>query len=173
MSELSGYWRHIEACNPATTEEFIPWSIEKKTVGWVRPWLADRLQREPDVFLARGNGLEMCPSLETFEERSDALAGITEKLVQEVKINPLMGERYPVTPDAREDALAVIDRSAGAYFGIRSFGQHLNAYVRHGDDLLMWVGRRARDRLVFPGYLDNMVAGGLPGDVSMAVNLLK
>ena len=37
----------------------------------------------------------------------------------------------------------------------------------------MWLGRRARDRLIYPGCLDNMVAGGLPWQISLEENLLK
>lgn len=173
MADLSGYWRHIDACNPSVDEVFIPWSIAHRVVGWVRPELANRLQQEPECFVVQGAGLHMNPVLSTFEERSAALARIASRLAAEKLITPLMGESYPVTPGGREEALAVMDRAAGAFFGIRAFGQHLNAYVRQGDELLMWIGRRARDRLVFPGYLDNMVAGGLPSDVSLGENLVK
>jgi isopentenyldiphosphate isomerase len=37
----------------------------------------------------------------------------------------------------------------------------------------MWLGRRARDRLLFPGALDNMVAGGLPQHIGLRDNLVK
>ncbi|MCB1727966.1 MAG: NUDIX domain-containing protein, partial [Gammaproteobacteria bacterium] len=62
---------------------------------------------------------------------------------------------------------------AAAYFGVRSFGQHLNGFVRRPDGIHMWIGRRARDRLLFPGALDNMVAGGLPHALGLDENLVK
>ena len=173
MADLTGYWRHINACNPTVDEHFVPWSISGRVVGWVRPWLADRLRQERGCFVASASGLAMHPALNGFGERSEALAGIASRLADEGLITPLMGELYPVTPGGRTEALAAIDRAAGAFFGIRAFGQHLNAYVRRGNELLMWVGRRARDRLVFPGHLDNMVAGGLPSDISLQENLVK
>jgi 8-oxo-dGTP pyrophosphatase MutT (NUDIX family) len=59
------------------------------------------------------------------------------------------------------------------FLGIRSFGQHLNGFVRRDDGIHMWLGRRANDRLLFPGALDNMVAGGLPHDLPLDQNLAK
>ena len=84
-----------------------------------------------------------------------------------------MGEPYAVTAGGRDQAVCVIDRVAASAFGVRSFGQHLNGYVRRQGDTLMWIGRRAGDRRLFPGALDNMVAGGLPYGVSLHDNLLK
>jgi 8-oxo-dGTP pyrophosphatase MutT (NUDIX family) len=37
----------------------------------------------------------------------------------------------------------------------------------------MWVGRRSADRRLYPGRLDNLVAGGLPHGVSLVENLRK
>ena len=37
----------------------------------------------------------------------------------------------------------------------------------------MWIGRRADDRLVEPGKLDQIVAGGQPAGLSLAENLRK
>ena len=173
MNDLSGYQRHIDACNPVVEETFVPWSVAGKVVGWLRPALAERIQQDEDLFEEQDGGLSMCASLNTFEARSDALHRLAQRLAEEGNIGPLMGELYPVTPDARAEAVCAIDRSAGAYFGIRAFGQHLNAYVRRGSEIWMWIGRRAMDRLVFPGHLDNMVAGGLPYQASLQENLLK
>ena len=73
-----------------------------------------------------------------------------------------LGEAYPVTRGRREDAIFLVDRGAASWFGFRAFGQHLNGYVRRGEELFMWVGKRAGDRRIFPGRLDQLVAGGLP-----------
>lgn len=172
MSE-NGYLRHIRACNPPITERFIPWHIGDQVVGWVRPWLADQLRKRPDEFQQRDGYLLLAPDLEDFSSRSEALARVAAWLAERELITPLMGEPYPVTPGGRDAALCVMDRAAGAWFGIRAFGQHLNGYVRTDEGLQMWLGRRARDRLIFPGRLDNMVAGGLPWGVSLEQNLAK
>ncbi len=84
-----------------------------------------------------------------------------------------MNEPYPLTAGERDEAIAEIDRVAASHFGLRSFGQHLNGYVNYNGRLLLWVGKRAHDRAIFPGAWDNMVAGGLPQGISLEENLIK
>lgn len=166
------YLRHIHACNLPVEEVFLPWRGHGQVLGWVRPDFADHLRDYPRVF-SFTDGIELNPALQGFDRLSGALAEVAEGLARDGVVPPLLNEPYPVTPGGRNDAIAVIDRVCAAYLGLRSFGQHLNGYVRKGADILMWIGRRARDRLIFPGCLDNMVAGGLPYGVSMHENLLK
>ncbi len=168
-----GYLRHIHSCNPPITERFIPWFIDRQVVGWLRPRLVEKLDECPNVFKVEQDRVTMSAQLDGFDERSAALAEVVEWLAQQELITPPMGESYPVTPGGREAAVCIMDRSAAAYFGVRAFGQHLNGYVRKKDELYMWLGRRAKDRLIFPGALDNMVAGGLPWNVSLEENLRK
>jgi 8-oxo-dGTP pyrophosphatase MutT (NUDIX family) len=169
----AGYYRHIAACNPPLAETFLPWRIDDQLVGWVRPSFTARLQQYPDVFRCLPESLELVPDLADFDTRSAALLRVAHDLAACEVIPPVMDEPYAVTPAGREAALCVVDRAAAAYFGVRSFGQHLNGFVRTPGGIEMWIGRRARDRLLFPGALDNMVAGGLPHALSLGENLLK
>jgi len=168
-----GYLRHVHKCNPVVTERFIPWLIGNQVVGWLRPWLVEKLKERPDVFRVADDQVQLVEQLDNFDDRSNALAEVVDQLAKAQLITPPMGESYPVTPTGRKEACCIMDRAAAAYFGVRAFGQHLNGYVRKSDGLYMWLGRRARDRLIFPGALDNMVAGGLPWDVSLEDNLSK
>ena len=67
----------------------------------------------------------------------------------------------------------LLDRACAPHFGVRAFGQHLNGFVRDGERLKMWIGRRAADRRTYPLHLDNLVAGGLPWGMTLADNLRK
>ena len=62
-------------------------------------------------------------------------------------------------------------------FGIVAIGVHVNGYVRTGDGPKdgpsMWIGRRADDRLVAPGQLDNLVGGGHGLGLGLHDTLLK
>jgi len=166
------FLRHIDACNQKVEETFIPWRGMGQVLGWVRPATAERLRDYPRTFVFDG-GIRLDPNLQGAAQISAALAEVAEGLARDQVIPPLIDEPYPVTPGGREAAIAVVDRAAAACLGLRSFGQHLNGYVRDADQLFMWIGRRARDRRVFPGALDNMVAGGLPHGVSLQENLIK
>jgi 8-oxo-dGTP pyrophosphatase MutT (NUDIX family) len=173
MGNETGYLRHLHACNPPVKEPFLPWIIEGRVVGWVRPGLAAELAAFSEVFRVSADRVELQPSLDDFESRSEALARVGEQLAELGVVTPPMGELYPVTPGAREEALCIMDRAVAAWFGVRTFGQHLNGFVRREDGLAMWIGRRARDRLVFPGRLDQLVAGGLPWGIGLWENLEK
>ncbi len=166
------YLRHIHACNLPVEETFLPWRGQGHVLGWVRPAFAEHLRDYPQAFCFE-DGISLDPALQGFQRISAVLAEVAAGLARDGHIAPLIDEPYPVTPGGRDEAIAVIDRAAAAFFGLRSFGQHLNGYVRDGGNIHMWIGRRARDRLIFPGKLDNMVAGGLPYGVSMAENLVK
>lgn len=177
-SLADGFFRHIAACNPPVEEPFWPWWVDGRAVGWLRPVFAERLTRFPEVFEVDGDSgwqgsVTLSPVLTDFEARSEALRDVVRRLSTDGITPPFMDEPYAVTPAGRESAVCVIDRAAAAFFGLRSFGQHLNGFVRRDDGLHMWIGRRARDRLLFPGALDNMVAGGLPFDRGLEENLVK
>jgi len=167
------YLDRIEACNRCDPENFLPFRAAGSTVGWMRPDFADHLDRFPDVFDRSGGEVLLQRALWTFEAASEALDRVVAVLVEEGVIPRHHGERYPVTPSNRERALCTLDRAAAPHFGVRAFGQHLNGYVRHRGELLVWVARRARDKWSFPGRLDQMVAGGLPYELTLAENLVK
>jgi isopentenyldiphosphate isomerase len=169
----NGYYRHIAACNPPIDEDFLPWRIGGDIVGWVRATMAPQLTAFPDVFLRHKEAFDLHPGLSDFESRTRALGEVVASWAEQGLVPPIMAEPYAVTARGRQDALCTVDRVAAAFLGIRSFGQHLNGFIRRADGIHMWIGRRARDRLLFPGALDNMVAGGLPHSLGLEENLLK
>jgi 8-oxo-dGTP pyrophosphatase MutT (NUDIX family) len=173
MKDTTGYLRHVEACNTRITEPFWPWSIDGQVVGWLRPAAAAALATPAGLFVGGAERLALHPNFADFAARSAALAEAVSSLAARGLIPVPLGEPYPVTAGGRGDALCTVDRAAAAFLGVRSFGQHLNGFVRRDDGIHMWIGRRARDRLLFPGALDNMVAGGLPHDLALEQNLLK
>jgi len=167
------YFERIQACNHWNPEGFRPLYCEGSVAGWLRPGFIDVLARWPEVFEIRETEGRLHPSLDDFESRNGAVAGVLEGLREQGILKYLMGEQYPATPTTREAALFLLDRAAAAYFGIRAFGQHINGYVNTPDGLKMWIGRRSSDRRNFPDRLDNLAAGGLPHDLGLTENLIK
>lgn len=163
----------IRALNNHRPGEFVPWFVGGRRVGRLRPEFAAVLLRHRGAFVARDVGVALDPALADFDSRSAALADAVAALVVEGRVPHVHGEPYPVTAGGREEALCVLDRAAAAHFGVRAFGQHLNGYVRRDGGLHLWIGRRAADRLQWPGRLDNLVAGGLPHGITLADNLAK
>jgi len=168
-----GFLRHIHACNNHSSAGFLPFLIGDLRVGQVRQDFALMLEQWPDLFRLTDAALSLSPALQTFEARTQAMAGILPQLVEQGVITHLHGEQYAVTPTTPEKGVMLIDRAAAPYFGVRAFGQHINGWVREGGELKLWVARRAADRRNYPGRLDNLVAGGLPHGISRDDNLIK
>ena len=168
-----GLMRHVEALNSWNPHNFRGFFHAGVRVGYLKAAMWQALEQWPGTFLIEPSGVHLNPALDSFEARTRALSEVTQTLVSQGVITHAHGERYPVTSAGRETAIATIDRAAAPYFGLRAYGQHLNGFVRSREGLKLWIARRAQDRRVYPGKLDNMVAGGLPHDLSLAENLRK
>ncbi len=173
MQEAEGYLRHIRDCNHWNPENFRPLYIEDRRVGRLKPKMVKALSQWPNLFSVSENRVNFTSVISGMDDRTQALDEIVNALVEQGVISHSHGERYPVTASGREDAFATIDRTAAPYFGLRAYGQHLNGYVRSGEGIKLWIARRASDRKIYPGKLDNMVAGGLPQSLGLAENLQK
>ena len=169
----AGLLRHLHDLNSWRRDHFTPFCFQDGRYGWLKPGMVDALAQWPDYFTHEADRVVLSPQLDSFEARSQALSLVTGSLVSQGVISHAHGERYPVTSSGRDTAIATIDRTAAPYFGLRAYGQHLNGFVRSPGGIRLWIARRAADRRVFPNKLDNMVAGGLPHDLSLAENLRK
>ncbi len=167
------YLDRIRACNNADLNGFIPLQAVGRGVGWIRRGFAEQLAAWPEVFRVSEQAVVLNPSLDDFSDCTQAVAEVTDALVEKGVIDRRHGEMYPVTPGTRDEAVFLLDRASAPYFGIRAFGQHMNGFVRDGGDLKMWVARRSRDKTNFPYKLDNTVAGGLPHGIGLQENLVK
>jgi len=168
------FQRHIENCNRHDPAGFVPFHLAGRVIGRVRPVLAATLAEWDGAFRLHDGGLEMDPAIVDFDERSAAFDRVGPRLVEAGSIRKLRGERYAVLERWGTPPLASIDRGMVTPFGIRAFGLHVNGFTRDAEgSISIWVARRARDRAVEPGKFDNMVAGGQPFGLTVAMNLLK
>lgn len=167
------YLDRIRECNGYDPAEFMPFRVGGEVLGAVRPGFAAALDDLRADFAVRADGLHWVGAPAGFEARTESMQALCAELEQRGLVGPRHGERYPVTAGRRESARFLIDRACAPYFGVRAFGQHLNGCVRRDGGLWMWVARRAADRRVYPNRLDNMVAGGLPWELTLEANLHK
>lgn len=104
----------------------------------------------------------------------EALDRIASRLAAEGFIPSPTGERYRVLDIASGGVVGTVDRSAAIWFGMRTEGVHLNAFVTRADgSLSIWLARRAMTHRQFPGQLDNLVAGGLAAGYSWQAALVE
>ena len=168
-----GLLRHLRVLNRWNPDHFTGFYFRGQRYGYLKAPICAALKQWPDYFHVGPDRVELDSRLDSFAARSEVFAEVTGGLVERGILSHAHGERYPVTSSGRETAIATIDRAAAPYFGLRAYGQHLNGFVRSSDGIKLWIARRSADRRVYPNKLDNMVAGGLPHDLSLAENLCK
>ena len=167
------YLRHIHKCNFYRADRFLPFIVAGLQVGEVTYAFADQLANISDTFRRDTDALYWNPPANNFETRNQVMAELAETLLAARLLHYRHDELYPVTTGLREQPLFLMDRALVPYFGVRAFGQHMNGYIRRNGEIYMWIARRSLHKRNEPGKLDNMVAGGLPWDLTLEENLAK
>ena len=150
-----------------------PFVVAGQRVGMVGAGFAERLRRFGAPFVVESDRVVLDEALADFERRSRAVAAALPGIAGEGGIKGWRGELYPVAGGFTAPPLLAMERAAIPRFGVRAYGVHLNGFVGEGENIRMWIGRRAADRPSFPGKLDNMVAGGQPIGIGLKENLIK
>jgi hypothetical protein len=159
-----GFERHVRACNNAVLPgERIPFHAGVASVGWVTPSVAEALRDFPAIRRTAARVTLSDPA---------ALPGIA-RVLAERGVCRWRGEMFDVRERPDQPAVTQIDRGAIPAFGIRATGIHVNGLVHRADGLHVWVARRAMDKLLDPGKLDHIVAGGVPAGLGPQETLFK
>lgn len=167
---------HIHACNAHDPSRFLPLLVAGQRAGWVRRDHARWLEDWPEVFVVGEDSVWLSPELATPEDRSRAVASVCAALVERHGTPQPKGEAYRVSTGWGTPVLMQVDRAVVSLFGVRAYGVHVNGIVDGGDEPApsrLWIARRAADRQVAPGKLDNMIAGGQPAGLGLMDNLVK
>ncbi|MGK9170987.1 DUF4743 domain-containing protein [Inquilinus limosus] len=163
----------IRTCTTHDPARLRPWRIGDTIAGWVTPPMAALFDRRPGPLRPEGRGWRLDDRLAGPEARTQALEEVTDRLIEAGLVRKRRDEPYPVLAEWGAPLLATVDRSAAVALGIKSFGVHLNGLVDAADGPLLWIARRAADRALAPGKLDNIVAGGQPAGLSLTENVVK
>ncbi|MBV8913979.1 MAG: NUDIX domain-containing protein [Acetobacteraceae bacterium] len=162
MSRVQTLLRHIRACNNAALPGGrLPFRVAGQKVGWVQPGLAERLASLGARRM--GDGLDVQPPQLQPLARALADAGVLRWRAEPFDVR--------VAPDG--PVLGQVDRGALPKLGIGAMGVHLNGLVESGGETRLWVARRAANKLLDPGKLDHLVAGGVPAGYDPMQTLLK
>ena len=164
---------HIRHANNWNRGDFRPFAVAGHLVGHIRQDRIERLRAFPDTFVIGPDHIALAPGLEDFASRSAAMEEVLEVLRGEGEFPGWRGEYYPIMPEWGDAPLMQVERATCPWLGVRSWGVHINGFVRRGDGLHMWTARRARDKPSYPGMLDNMVAGGQPIGLGLMENIVK
>ncbi|MEC9264671.1 MAG: DUF4743 domain-containing protein [Pseudomonadota bacterium] len=167
------YLDRLAACNNADMARYKPLYGRGARIGWVHEENLDLLSRFPDVFSVADRRVDLSLTLYDYDTATAALDGALRQLAADGHIRAWRGERYAVAARFGAEPLMGIERAACALLGIRSWGIHVNGFVRREDGLHLWIAERAHDKPTYPGQLDNTVAGGQPEGMGLFDNLVK
>ena len=115
----------------------------------------------------------MVPDLVGSDARTRAVEKVLRRLAARGVIRGWRDEPYCVAAAPEQPALFLMERAGIPKFGIWATGVHVNGFVREGDELSMWIGRRSPDKYTAPNKLDQIVAGGRPAHLTIRQTLEK
>ncbi len=170
------YLDKVNLCNRWRPKRFAPFTVAGTQVGWItheRVRALKDLKGLGKVLVAAKGGLTLHPKLKTPKARTQALKDIAGQLRKTGHFPGLRKELYAVKNRWSEAEHFRLDRGLVPAFGVRAYGVHVNGFVKKKDGLHLWIGTRATDRMIEPGKLDNMVAGGQPAGLSLSENVIK
>lgn len=152
--------------------------VDGVQVGWVPPLVASQLEQHTEVFrVSPGAAVSLCPRLDSYERRSEAVDAVLQTLRSRASFSCLRGwrdEKYSVMARYCDPPLMWMERAATSLFGVKRYGVHINAYtLSSSGELCMWLARRSATKQTYPGLLDNMAAGGLAAGVGVKHTAVK
>ena len=164
---------HIKRCNQFNPQDALPFWVKHRPIGWIKPTHVAALYPFSDYFLFSDSHVELQPLLSTYDQRTTAMATVVAHLREQGRLSSWRGELYDIAPAYGETPLFALERGATAFFGIPSYGTHLNGFTYRNGQLFIWVARRSSKLVVAPGQLDNIAAGGLPKGMTPLQNIIK
>jgi hypothetical protein len=163
---------HIRSCNNFDPSRVVPLTVGEARIGLLRRDNAEALRRFSDVFAVAEHRVELVARGDVGAV-SGAVDAVVDALVEEGRVPKWRNETFDAAPRWGAPPVFRVDRGAVPFFGTRAYGVHLNGYVRRGETVCLWVGRRSPRKQVAPNKLDNLVAGGIGNGHGVSETLLK
>lgn len=110
----------------------------------------------------------------SIEDRSFALTGLSSALKKAGLVNNWRDELFSIYLDVdRTQEIFQLERGVVPLLALQAHGVHLNGYTIIDGEPHVWIAQRSADRVIAPLKYDQLVAGGLPADLSLKDNLYK
>lgn len=158
IGPMDSLLRHIRACNNADLPGLrVEVLVAGEQVGWMLPELAEQAVAWGAARVATG-----------ILVRPEQLQDLARALADRGAF-PWRAEPFDVRARPEGEVLGQLDRGALPAFGVQATGVHVNGLA--GDRL--WVARRASHKLLDPGKLDHLAAGGVAAGHSPRQTVIK
>ena len=165
----------LESTWRTDTAGFVPFTVEARTIGWIRSGIVTRLREFSRTFTVDARGVALHEALQTQAERSAAMAEVIRALADSGVVTGWRDELYGVPGDDGDLSrpLFTIERAAARVFGVTTHAVHVNGIAATPGGPAVWIARRSATKSIDPGMLDNMIGGGLAHGLSIRQTLVK
>lgn len=153
---LLGCIRHFSAFERS---RFRPFLCAGQRIGWVTHEFTALLAADPEIFEVGPDSVCLAARLDDVETRSQAVNQTVWRQRDLPWFRRWNDEYAGVSAGRRDAPLLHLARCATVPFGVRTYGAHVNGYVREGSGLRLWVARRASGEPDFGEQLDTLVGG--------------
>ncbi|PIW29889.1 MAG: DUF4743 domain-containing protein [Rhodospirillales bacterium CG15_BIG_FIL_POST_REV_8_21_14_020_66_15] len=167
------YLDRIRALQAWDAAAYRPFTAGGRQVGLIHRDFAPHLADFAGTLRVTEDAVALDPALTEPASRTAAMAEVLSDLRGRGLIRGWRDEPYAVRERWGAPVLFRMERAAVPLFGVEGCGVHVNGFVRDGDGMKMWIGKRALDKPTAPGKLDQIVAGGLPAGIGVMENLVK
>jgi hypothetical protein len=162
---MPGLIRHVKNVQNVTLPgDRLAFRLGEEQVGWVPATASAYLLGLPFGCKREDNTITM-PWAESLPQLARGLSA--------AGLFKWRGEAFDVCAEFDGKILTTVDRGALPWFGIRAEGVHVNGIVQRYDGLHLWVAQRAANRLMDPGKLDHVFAGGIAAGMDAESTLVK
>ena len=164
---------------PLKLPDYLEFFVDGSQCGMIHKDYLHPFSSSPDIFQCTTTGVTLLEKFENREDRSrvvnDFFARLRDEGVFSHTLKGWRDETYSVFRDGfKSDVLFDIERAAVPILGCKSYGVHLNGFVRMSDgSMKMWLGKRSLTKAKYPGYHDNVVAGGISSGYGVWDTLVK
>jgi isopentenyldiphosphate isomerase len=162
----------------------LDFQVDGVALGKVRPAIADLLcsvDIESPVFELQEDATSTAQYLtlassvgNSVEERTLAVARVTERLRDQGTVRGWRDELFPITGSFYDSPAFLMERAAVPLLGAIEYGVHINGITTDvTGETKIWIARRSATKSKYPGMLDHIVAGGQPAGMSLMDNVVK
>ena len=142
------------------TQRSVPLYFNNCKIGYCLFEVYDLIRhKHMDKFIQKADGIEVM--------KTEYLQQLLDEWRSDNKFNCLRGwrnEKYPI--NTKSEHVGDLERSGCGLFGIRTYGVHINGYTTRNGEIFMWIAKRSITKQTWPGYLDQLCAGGIPSGQS-------
>lgn len=171
------YQHIIEALPAPDFSEFVPLKWQAHVVGHMHQRIVPLLDDYADIFqFMDDSAIAFSDAFIALEmsARSARLQVVSRHLKAQNVVPNWRDELFTVYIDAaRTQPLFEIERGVLPVLGLQAHGVHLNGFTMMEGAPHIWMAQRSATRPIAPLKFDQLVAGGLPSDLTLLENVCK